>query len=472
MAAPARRRAPEPALAQPSSGARRAGTRANRSSRSRARRGPPAASRVPSPRSPSSGRSKWSIAPLQNAASKLPSAKGSASDQPRTQRGSGPGRVGADWSCAHADHARRGLGARRRCAPRRASAMRVLAEAARHVEHAHPGRGRVRASVTSVMRSNRYSLSRVVPVGMTSLMSRSRSTTRTVGDGSGHPEPAADRAISASTRGTLARRRYPISRSCRTNRDAKRLRRSPKPQGTLPGPPAPSSGSPPFASPISHSPASSRCTSSPSASSRPRSIRSFRGGLTREAELRARTGPLVSELRNQLGSALDSAWIRPGGVRVDAMAIAADGHTLLFAHPGPVPSLPAESTVPSRAEWSLFPAAIRVNVSVPHNSLAANVALVFYATLFLTTLLLYMRILTRRENERLRAVIEARDGIAERASQIETELVQRARAPFPGRTGPRQPGERDPRAPPRANEAVDGSSRPGGARARTPRRNR
>jgi hypothetical protein len=149
----------------------------------------------------------------------------------------------------------------------------------------------------------------------------------------------------------------------------------------------------------------------------------FRGALTREAELRARTGPLVSELRNQLGSALDSAWIRPGGVRVDAMAIAADGHTLLFAHPGPVPSLPAESTVPSRAERALFPAAIRVNVSVPHNSLAANVALVFYATLFLTTLLLYMRILTRRENERLRAVIEARDGIAERASQIETELV-------------------------------------------------
>ncbi|MDH3684662.1 MAG: hypothetical protein OEP95_00470 [Myxococcales bacterium] len=149
----------------------------------------------------------------------------------------------------------------------------------------------------------------------------------------------------------------------------------------------------------------------------------FRSTLTENAILQSQNGPLVSELRNQLGAALDSKWIRPGGVRVDALAIAADGHTLLFVHPGAVPSLPAESTVPSRVERTLFPAKVRVNVSVPHNSLAANVALVSYAALFLTTLLLYMRILTRRENERLRAVVEARDGIARRAAQIENELV-------------------------------------------------
>lgn len=149
----------------------------------------------------------------------------------------------------------------------------------------------------------------------------------------------------------------------------------------------------------------------------------FRASLTENAELQSQNGPLVGELRNQLGAALDSKWIRPGGVRVDAMAIAADGHTLLFVHPGAVPSLPAESTVPSRVERTLFPAKVRVNVSVPHNSLAANVALVSYAALFLTTLLLYMRILTRQENERLRAVVEARDGIARRAAQIESELV-------------------------------------------------
>jgi hypothetical protein len=40
-----------------------------------------------------SGWSKWSMAPLQSAASKLPEANGSASDQPRTQTGRGsPGR--------------------------------------------------------------------------------------------------------------------------------------------------------------------------------------------------------------------------------------------------------------------------------------------------------------------------------------------------------------------------------------------
>src|SRR5262245_64707275 len=47
-----------------------------------------------------------------------------------------------------------------------------------------PGAGRVAASVSSVMRWNRNSLSRVVPVGMTSDMSRSRSTTRMAPDGS------------------------------------------------------------------------------------------------------------------------------------------------------------------------------------------------------------------------------------------------------------------------------------------------
>ena len=148
----------------------------------------------------------------------------------------------------------------------------------------------------------------------------------------------------------------------------------------------------------------------------------FRERVTIEADVRHRTGSVVHELRNQLGEALDSAWIRPGGVSVDVIAIAADGHTLLFASPGPVPSLPPESTLPSRAERSLLPAGVRVNVSVPHNSLAANVLLVAYAALFLTTLLVYIRILTRRENERLRAVMETRDGIARRAGEIEAEL--------------------------------------------------
>ena len=132
---------------------------------------------------------------------------------------------------------------------------------------------------------------------------------------------------------------------------------------------------------------------------------------------------LVSHIQSQMVDELDSRWIRPGGVRVDAIAIAADGHTLLFVAPGPPPSLPHESGRSPSAELGLLPATLRVSVSVPHNSLAANVALVFYAALFLTTLLVYMRVLTRSENERLRAVIAARDGIAHRASEIESELV-------------------------------------------------
>ena len=102
----------------------------------------------------SSGRSKWSIAPLQITASKSPSAKGSASASARTQRGASPARF-ALWSRAQpvmrggglgADDARAALGER----------DRVLAEAARHVEDAAgPAPAVARASVSSVMRAKR-----------------------------------------------------------------------------------------------------------------------------------------------------------------------------------------------------------------------------------------------------------------------------------------------------------------------------
>jgi len=149
----------------------------------------------------------------------------------------------------------------------------------------------------------------------------------------------------------------------------------------------------------------------------------FRSALTQNPVLESQPDSLIGELQSRLGAALDSRWIQPGGVLVDAMAIAADGHTLLFVYPGPVPSPPADSTLTLTSERELFPATIRVSSSVPHNSLTANIALVSYAALFLTTLLLYMRILTRQENERLRVVVEARDGIASRAARIESELI-------------------------------------------------
>jgi hypothetical protein len=124
----------------------------------------------------SSGRSKWSIAPLQIAASKLLDAKGSASDQPRTHFGMRPLAL-ADTSFAQAVMRAEGS-APITSAPRAASAIESWPKPLATSRIRRPGAGSASSSVTSVMRSKSSWLSRVVPVGMTSLMSRSRSTTR------------------------------------------------------------------------------------------------------------------------------------------------------------------------------------------------------------------------------------------------------------------------------------------------------
>ena len=126
-----------------------------------------------------SGRSKWSMAPLHTTASKLPPAKGSASDQPRTQTGGGPS-ARALSRRAKADMRSEGS-APTTAAPARAMAAASWPKPLATSRMRRPAPGAARESVTEVIRWNRYSLSRVVPVGMTSLMSRSRSTTRTAG---------------------------------------------------------------------------------------------------------------------------------------------------------------------------------------------------------------------------------------------------------------------------------------------------
>ena len=80
-----------------------------------------------------SGCSKWSIAPLQIAASKLASAKGSCSDQAWTQAGRGDGERA--FAARPAEHAAGGLHSHH---PRAAAReyLGVLAEAARQVEKA------------------------------------------------------------------------------------------------------------------------------------------------------------------------------------------------------------------------------------------------------------------------------------------------------------------------------------------------
>src|SRR5690606_27061702 len=143
----------------------------------------------------SSGRSKWSMAPLHSTPSKLSEANGSASDQPRTQCGVGP--PARFPATSFAQPVMRADGSQAiTSAPVSASATASWPKPAATSSSRRPAPPPASARVSAVMRSNRYSLSRVDPVGMTSLMSRSRSTTRTAAhDRARALEPPADEVL-------------------------------------------------------------------------------------------------------------------------------------------------------------------------------------------------------------------------------------------------------------------------------------
>jgi hypothetical protein len=116
-----------------------------------------------------------------------------------------------------------------------------------------------------------------------------------------------------------------------------------------------------------------------------------------------------------------SPWIRPGGVRVDALVLGADGRTVLYAGGGF-----AGAVAPGRADdidWTrLLPPRVDVSVAVPHNSLVANATLVSYASLLLAALFANARRAERLEAQRVAEAGAARDLAAERAARIEAEL--------------------------------------------------
>ncbi len=114
----------------------------------------------------------------------------------------------------------------------------------------------------------------------------------------------------------------------------------------------------------------------------------------------------------------ESAWVRIGDVRVRPLVLAADGRTAIYAA-APIPGL---LTDPDDLGERLLPAMIDVEVSVPHNALAANAILVLYAALLVTTLAIHTRRLTSREAQDLQALAESRDSLSSRARGIEEEL--------------------------------------------------
>jgi len=143
----------------------------------------------------------------------------------------------------------------------------------------------------------------------------------------------------------------------------------------------------------------------------------FQSAVAEAIDVRREDGPVPQQIRLRVGSLLrGSPWIRVGRVRVRPVVVGADGHTLLYAGSVPAPLLPdadPDQLLPARAD---------VDVSVPHNALAANGILVAYAGLLVTTLIGYTRRLTRLEGAALQEVTDERASMATRAQSIEGEL--------------------------------------------------
>jgi hypothetical protein len=146
----------------------------------------------------------------------------------------------------------------------------------------------------------------------------------------------------------------------------------------------------------------------------------FEAALQAAAELDPAEGPVIPRLQEGIDGVLrNSRWIRVGGVRVQVIAVGADGQTLLYAGVRPVALSAAIGELPDAV---LLPVATDIGVTVPLSSVAANAILVVYASLLVTILFVYTRTLTRREEIRLGKVTTARDAVAGRAREIETEL--------------------------------------------------
>jgi hypothetical protein len=131
-------------------------------------------------------------------------------------------------------------------------------------------------------------------------------------------------------------------------------------------------------------------------------------------------GAAIARIQEGIDTVLrESRWIRLGGVRVRTIALGADQQTVLYAGVNPVKFPDGSIALP---EADLLPVGIEVYVTVPLSSVVANAILVVYAGLLVTTLFIYTRALTRREQIRLGEVVAARDAIAGRARDIEDEL--------------------------------------------------
>jgi hypothetical protein len=149
--------------------------------------------------------------------------------------------------------------------------------------------------------------------------------------------------------------------------------------------------------------------------------RHFRSAVAEAAAVEP-SGDVAAEVAARVDRVIrESLWVRPGGVRIDALVLAADGRTLLYAGGALAGALAPWNSAPAEPR-PLLPPRIDVVVSVAHNSLVANGILVGYASLLLGVLFGTARRLERQQEQRVAEAVAARDRVAERAARIEGEL--------------------------------------------------
>lgn len=152
----------------------------------------------------------------------------------------------------------------------------------------------------------------------------------------------------------------------------------------------------------------------------------FQARVDRAIEVTRFDRPLTTQISEQIEEAVwESGWVRWGGLKISSLVLAKDGVTWLYVDghglPGPSELDTQRGTL---GEWmDLLPATARVDVTLPHNALISNAILILYSTILLVTVYVSNRRLTSRETERLGDALSLRNQAAERAAEIESELL-------------------------------------------------
>jgi hypothetical protein len=153
--------------------------------------------------------------------------------------------------------------------------------------------------------------------------------------------------------------------------------------------------------------------------------RQFRTEVNQAIRVSPADGPIVPQIQQRTRRVLhDSAWVRLGGVKVNAIVVGADG-TILYSGGGVSPPPLTFDPIAAFVEAQrVLPASAESFIALPINSVLGTSILIGYGALLISGLFVQNRNIARREQVIMRSAIDARNITAQRAVSIERELEQ------------------------------------------------